>query len=135
MVKVVDETATPAEREVLMQLAVSDHALRQELERHMALKALTDGWVTRLEHDLRHDEIEARPITRGSKTAGLALLGVGTATIFGLELWQALTSPDLPWPLQAGLGLIMAGALVLLVQAVYARKALSPHDRYKDVIR
>ena len=135
LVKVVDHVATPAEREALMQQAVRDDPLRLELERHMALKAITDGWVARLEHDLRQDELRTQSPTRHINTLGLVLLCSGLAVFTGGDLWRALTSPDVPAWIQVGVALTVTGITVLLANLVYIRHQLSHSDPYKDVIR
>ena len=64
MVRVVDGVATAAERDELMNHAVSQPELQKELEAHMALKAVTDGWVDRLEVDLVEDRQRVHPLSR-----------------------------------------------------------------------
>ena len=52
LVKTTDGVASPAEREELMRHAVDHPEIQRELEAHLALKAVTDGWVARLAADL-----------------------------------------------------------------------------------
>ena len=57
MVTVVDGVASPADREELMAFIADKPDLRRELDAHQALKAVTDGWVDRLELDLVEDRM------------------------------------------------------------------------------
>lgn len=135
MVKVTDGTATPAEREELMALAVADPALRRELEAHLALKAVTDGWVERLQVDLVEDEHARSPLARAEMTVGAALLLGGVALLAGWGLVELWAEPDVPLAIKLGYGAVVAGLAVLLVGAVRWRLKVRSADRYTEVIR
>ncbi len=52
MVKVADELASDAERQELMAFLADRPELMKELEAHQALRAVSSGWVDRLNQDL-----------------------------------------------------------------------------------
>ena len=133
MVKVVDDVASPAEREELMQHLVAHPELRQELEAQQALKALTDGWVARLEHDLHLDQQQANPVWRAAVMVGwMLLLGSTAALTFG-TLYELWLDPEAPMWLTGSLALGVGGTVVLLVAAIWTR--MRTHDPYSEVIR
>ena len=63
MVKVVDEVASPAEREELMSYLVSHPEERAELDAQRAIRAVTRGWGARLEADLRARQASSWQLT------------------------------------------------------------------------
>lgn len=135
MVRVVDEVATPAEREELMAHLASHPELAEELQMHTSLKAVTDGWVRRLELDLAEDRSQRDPVTHVWWTLGLALAGLGTAALVGGGLSELLLDPTVPLWARAGTALLVGGAAVLLAAAVRWRLQTRTHDAYTEVIR
>lgn len=135
LVKVVDGVATPAEREALMRLALADPALRRELEAHQALKAVTDGWVARLEHDLALDRVERAPLARAEAGLGLTLLALSTALLTGGTLFAVWTDPEAPLWLRLGLSVGAAGLALLLVAVARWRWRVAASDPYARVVR
>jgi len=135
MVAVVDGVATPADREALMRHLADHPELMKEYESHMSIKALTDGWIARLEGDVARDAHAARPATRAEARIGGALVLTGLALLTGFGLMEVLLEPSAPLWLRAGVGLCGAGCLVLLVSAVRWRIATGKSDRYSEVIR
>ena len=71
MVKVVDEVASPAEREELMSYLVAHPEDRAELDAQRALRAVTRGWGARLEADLRAHPTSSWQLT--AQRVGVAL--------------------------------------------------------------
>jgi anti-sigma factor RsiW len=135
MVRVVDDTATPAEREALMAYLAQHPDKRTELDAQKALRALTDGWVERLEHDLAHDAHQAGPLARAESWLGWALLLAATGIFLGgagVEIWA---DPEAPLWVQLSLSLGAGGCLVLLMSAIRWRMATVNSDPYKEVIR
>jgi hypothetical protein len=135
MVKVVDEVATLAEREELMTHIQGDETLRRELETHMAMKAITDGWVERLAYDLALDHHEAARGEGWMRSIGLSalLLGFGVLAIWGgVEIF---VDPEAPIWVKAGLGLMGGGAGLLLFSVIRWRWKTAPSDKYREVNR
>ncbi len=135
MVKVVDGMATPLERQALDVWLADKPSLRAELEEHLALKAVTDGWVERLELDLVEDRHQAEPLTRMEAGVGWALLGVGTSVLGGFGLSTLLLDPTVPAWVKLGTGLCASGTLVLLFAAIRWRLKTRRHDKYTEVVR
>ena len=135
MVKVTDETASPAEREELMSWLLDKPELRQELEQHQALKAVTDGWVARLETDLLADRRAAAPSTQWVQRIGIGLLLVGLAVMYGHVFTEALVSSEAPLLIRLGLSGTLLGIVVLLGSVIRGRLQDRKTDRYKEVIR
>ncbi|MEY3209793.1 MAG: hypothetical protein RIT28_274 [Pseudomonadota bacterium] len=129
MVKVVDEVASPAEREELMSYLVAHPQDRAELDAQRALRAVTRGWGARLEADLRAHQASAWQLT--AQRVGLALLLGGIALLLGFGLVEATFDAEVPWPVRLGVGALIGG-LVLTVGGLVAQR-LQHHDPYDDV--
>jgi len=135
MVKVVDRVATPAEEEELMSALSGEPELQRELDAHRALKAVTDGWVDRLEADLAEDRHRRQPLTRIERRVGVSLAVVGTAVLGGGGLVTALLDESAPLWVRLGLGTLTAAVLVLLFAVVRWRLSVRESDPYTEVIR
>lgn len=135
MVKVVDGTASPAEKEELMAWIAEKPDLRKQLETHRALKAVTDGWVARLEHDLTQDEWEARRVVRFERALGLSLLVFGLLLVGGWGIAEMAADPEVPAAIKIGTVAAAVGGLALLVSVIRWRWATSKSDPYNEVIR
>lgn len=135
MVKVTDNTATAAEREALMDWLQDKPELARNLAQHQALKALTDGWVERLEVDLQADRHAQAPSTRWIHRAGFTFLLLGILSIYGQILWDSLMTPAVPTLVRLGLIGTLLGALILLASLIFSQLRNRKTDRYKEVIR
>ena len=135
MVKVVDDVATPREREELMRYLMDHPVLRLELDEHLALKATTDQMVERLELDLAEDRHRNTKLSRAESTLGTGLVLGGAGVLAGVAASQLLLDPTVPFWVRAGAGLLTAGTTVLLGAAVHWRLHVRKHDRYTEVIR
>lgn len=135
MVKVVDGVATPAEREELMAHAVNDPELRAELESQQAIKAVTDGWMARLEGDLAADRDRNSPARRTERGVGVGLLVFGVVLLWGWGWVQILLDPAAPTPVRLGIGSLAGGVLLLLLHVVRTRFFSGTRDPYDEVIR
>lgn len=135
MVKVVDGVATPAEREELMAHAVDDPALRAELESQQAIKAVTDGWMARLEGDLAADRDRSSPARRAERGLGVGLLVFGVVLLWGWGGVQIVLDATAPLPVRLGIGSLAGGVLLLLLHVVRTRFFAGPRDPYDEVIR
>ena len=127
MVKRVDGVATPAECEELMAHLVDHPELHAELEDQLTLKALTDGWLPRLEGDLASHEPAL------AATLGAALLLGGLALLLGFGVAEVRLDPPAPAAVKGGLTLVSAGSLLLLFHLVRAR--ILARDPYDEVVR
>ncbi|MBN2800187.1 MAG: hypothetical protein JXX28_13690 [Deltaproteobacteria bacterium] len=130
MVKVVDRAATPAEEEELLAWAADRPEVMAELERHRALKAVTDGWVARLEGELHQDRERQISPLRG---LGLALFALALAVLLGGGLTELLLDEAAPLWAKGGTALLL-GSLFLLFLSVL-RGRLATHDPYNEVTR
>ena len=133
MVSVVDGVATPQERDELMAHLKTRPELAVELEEHMALKSMTDDWVSRLDVDLVEDaQVKS---TRLEQRIGVALVLAGMAILVGFGLSELLLDPEAPLWLKAGMGLLHGGGILLLVSVIRHRLNTRKKDRYTEVIR
>ena len=135
MVKVADGAATPAEREELMAWVADKPELRVELEEHQALKAVTDGWMARLEADRMADRDRKSPVRNTERNVGVALLVAGLAVLMVAGPVLAMLDPEVPLAMKIGLGAALGGALVLLIHVVRTRPRDRAEDPYTKVIR
>ena len=135
MVKVVDGVASPAEKEELMSHVVDEPELRAELEAQQALKAVTDGWMSRLQADLAADRDRTSPARRGARGLGVSLLLAGLAILTAWAPIEMLLDDAVPLWVKAGTGLCSAGALLLLFHVVQTRFFGGDKDPYDEVIR
>jgi hypothetical protein len=101
----------------------------------MALKAVTDGWMKRLEHDLAHDEWESRRPVRFERAFGFGLVGVGMAVLSGWALVEFSLDPEVPFGVRVGVAAVAAGGLALLFSVIRWRRATAKADPYREVIR
>ena len=100
-----------------------------------ALKALTDGWVERLEYDLAIDRHESSSAWKLESALGLLLLlGATIALGFG-TVYEVWIDPEAPLWVQVGLSLGAGGTVVLLAAAIRWRLATAAKDPYSEVIR
>ena len=135
MVKAVDGLASPGERETLMSWLADHPELATEYETHLALKALTDGWVKRLEADLIEDRFEKNPLSRVEKGVGWTLFLIGYALLMGGGVGALWVDPEVPTWVKWGAGLVTSGTLVLLISAIRWKWNTMKSDPYKEVIR
>jgi len=135
MVKVADDAATGAEREELMAWVADKPEHRAELDQHRALKAVTDGWMTRLEGDLLIDTSERSVPRRTITGLGVLLLTAGLAILSFAGPFLAMQDPEVPLGIKAGIGLSLGGSAVLLLAVVVGRLRDHKHDPYTEVIR
>ena len=135
LVKIVDRTANPAEREELMSWLVDKPELRRELEEQQALSASINGWMQRLEVDLQADRQRSSPVGRLERGLGVALLLFGLAILSGWGFVAMMLEPDVPLLVRAAAGATLAGALLLGVHVVRTRFLTGESDPYDEVIR
>ncbi len=135
MVKTVDGVATPAEKEELMSHVIDNPELRAELEAQQALKAVTDGWMSRLQADLAADRDRTSPARKGVRGIGVMLLLVGLAILTAWAPVELLLDETVPLWVKAGTGLGSAGALLLLFHVIQTRFFGGDNDPYDEVIR
>jgi anti-sigma factor RsiW len=135
MVRAADGLLPDAERQELHAYLAQDPMLQGELEAHMTIKAVTDGWTARLDADLAEDRHQAQATTRWEARIGVGLLVVGLGILMGFGLIEALLDPEAPLWLRAGLGLTTSGTIVLLFSVVRWRLATYTHDAYREIVR
>jgi len=135
MVKVTDGVATAMEREELMSHLKDRPGLLRELEAHAALKAVTDGWVERLQLDLVEDGHREGSMTRLEQGVGVTLFVLGASVVGGWGVFELMLAPDAPLWAKAGIGMLVAGLLVLLLSAIRWRLSTMGSDQYTKVIR
>ena len=135
MVKVTDDTASPAEREELMAYLVDHPKLRGELEAHQALLAVTQGWVQRLNADLAEDNVAAQPMSFWTQRLALFCIVTGMMGLIGFGIHQAWTDPELPTWLVIAMGLFWTGTALFLLSTLNWKLKTRKHDPYQEVIR
>ena len=139
MVKIVDNTASPQERDRLMSY-LQDHPERgKELDQHLALKAVTDGWVERFEADLIADGFRRHPFTRFELVFGLvfSILGILLMSVGGLAhgVIEMLNDPAVPVWFKAGSIMSLIGFTILCFSVIRWRITSFKRDPYKEIIR
>jgi len=134
MVAVVDGVASPSQKETLYRYLQSHPELARELEEHMALKALTDGWVSRLDVDLIEQTHQEQPLTHAESTLSGLLVVAGMAVLTGFAAAELLAS-DAPVWIRLGYGLMGAGGLVALFSVLRWKWKTWRRDPYTEVIR
>jgi len=135
MVKVVDQVATAEEREALMSHIQGDVEMQKELEAHMAIKAVTDGWVQRLDYDLSLDRHDAQPVWAALRALGVGLLVLGFTVLGAWGVVELFIDPEAPLWLKIGVGLCGAGIWLLALSVVRWRWVTHRDDAYREVIR
>lgn len=135
MVTVVDGVASPAEREELMAHIADKPELRREFEAHQALKAVTDGWVERLELDLVEDEMREQGTNQWLNGLGIALFLGSIALLSGWGLVAGVVDDSAPMVVRLSLGGLGASLVLLLVGGLRWRLRVAGSDRYSEVIR
>jgi ferric-dicitrate binding protein FerR (iron transport regulator) len=135
MVKVVDDMASPAENNELMAWLTEHPELRSELEEHMALKAVTDGWVDRLMLDLAEHRHIASGGFRLERALAVSMLLSGIALLTGFSLSELFFDPDVPALVKAGTGLVVSGGFLGLFSAIRWRWVTRSQDRYTEIER
>ena len=135
MVKVADELATDAEREELMAFLSDRPDLMKELEAHQAIRAVTGGWVDRLNQDLIAASGSASMGQGYGYGVGLLLFLGGMAALMLGGVAEFWTDPEVPLWAQAGVSAMGLGALILLIRAIYIRSVHHKHDPYTEVQR
>ena len=135
MVKVADELASDAERQELMAFLADRPELMKELEAHQALRAVSSGWVDRLNQDLIAASGSAS-MSQGYGYSLGAILFFGGIVVLMLggvaEFWA---DPEVPLWAQVGVSALGLGSLILFVRAVYIRSIHYKHDPYTEVQR
>lgn len=135
MVKAIDGLATPQETATLMTW-LSDHPdLRAEYDTQMGIKALTDGWVQRLEADLLEDQFREETQTTVEKRLGWSLLLIGFGVLIGGAGTALWTDPNVPTWVLLGYGILAAGFSILFLSVARWKWKTSQDDPYKEVIR
>ena len=133
MVKVADGEATPAETRELDDLIEQRPELAGELEAHMNIQSITDGWSQRLELDLVEDAQKKQRSAENWIGVTLFLAGCSVLSAFGLV--ELVVDPEVPIWLKTGYGLMGAGTVLLLLSAIRHRLATSKKDKYTEVQR
>ena len=135
MVRAADGLLPAAEQQELDRYLRDHPQLRADLEAHVQIKAVTDGWIARLDADLAEDRHQAQAMTRWEGRVGVGLLVVGLGVLMGFGLIEALMDPEAPLWLRGGLGFTVSGTLVLLFSVLRWRLATYQQAAYKEIIR
>ena len=135
MVKAVDGIATPAEKEELMSHIADKPDLYREYETQASLKAVTDGWIQRLELDAVEDAHERQEVSRFERGFGASLLLIGIGLMWGGAVYEIVMDPEAPLLIKAGFSLISAGTLILIGSVIRWKYFTSKADRYTEVVR
>ena len=133
MVKAADGIATEAEKRELEQEIEHRPELAAELEVHMNIKSITDGWSQRLELDLVEDAQQKQRAAENWIGVSLFLAGISVLLAFGMV--ELVIDPEVPLWLKTGYGLMGAGTVLLLLSAIRHRMATSKQDKYSEVQR
>jgi anti-sigma factor RsiW len=135
MVTVVDGVASPAEREELMAYIADKPDLGKQLESHQALKALTDGWVERLQLDLAIDRAGQEPTTSLALQGGAGLFVLSTVGLTAWGLMAGVLDAEAPLAVRLGLAGLGLSMVLLFVGGLRWWSATRSVDRYQEVIR
>ena len=132
MVRVTDGVASASEEEELGVYLNKDSSLREELEAHMQMKAISDRWIERLALDKESPRGgEDNPV----RYLGATLFIAGWAILAGFGLVEILMSRDEPLWVRVGLGSMIAGAMMIFTSLLIDRIKNRKKDKYTEVIR
>ena len=133
VVRSVDGLTNAMEQEELMTHLLEHPEHRREYEQQLGLKALTDGWVARLEQDVLRDQNQAEPAIRTTRWVGQALVLFSLLVLTGGGTVEVWADAEAPLWLKVGFTVGALGSAILL--AVLARERHSVEDPYAKVIR
>jgi len=135
MVRVTDGVASPDEREELMDHLAQHPDLQLEFEAHRALKAVTDGWMARLEADLLEDRNRTSRSGQVERGVGTTLLLTGMAILVAYVPIEVILREDVPMVVKAGLITLGGGSLLLLWHVGRLHFTQRNADPYKEIVR
>ena len=135
MVKAADGLASSAERQELLTYLATRPELRQELEVHAGLSAITHDWMASVALDRVEDAHTGAPLARAELAVGTVLFVASVAILGGFGLAELLLDPGAPPWVKVGMALLAGSVAVFLVAAVRWRLATAPHDPYNKVVR
>jgi len=133
MVAVADGHATEAEKELLMSYVQDKPELAKELDAHIQLKSITDGWMERIKLDLVEDR-ENQEKDR-ERSIGITLVLIGIAILCGFGCVEMLLDSQVPLYVRIGIGAVSSGILLLFLSLIRQRIQTSKSDKYTEIIR
>ncbi|MEL6345034.1 MAG: hypothetical protein AAFV53_18100 [Myxococcota bacterium] len=135
MVRVADQSASPAEQQELQDHLRHHPELQEELDAHMKINAITDDWMRRLDLDLAEDRFQVSATTRLELRLGTALVVVGLGTLSGFGLVEMLLDPAAPLWVKVGMSALAGGILVMLLSVIRWKLATRKSDAYQEIVR
>jgi hypothetical protein len=135
MVKTVDGVASPFEKEELMSHIASKPELYREYETQASLKAVTDGWVQRLEIDAAESSHEEQMITKLERGIGASLFIIGIGLLGGSLVYEVVLDPEAPLMIKAGISLLATGTTILMGAAIRWKFQTYKADHYTEIVR
>ncbi len=133
MVLAADGNASDEELKELEVHLKQNPELSKELSAHKEIKTITDNWMKRIKVDLVEDtQRESRNL---EQNFGALLFVLGMAILMGFGLVEGLLDPEAPVWLRIGLGLVIAGSVVLLYSVFRQRQQTLKNDKYTEIIR
>ena len=133
--KVIDDCASPVEREELQQMAATNPDIARALaEQEEALNAIRSIGLRELTDDVR-DQFLAGVYNQLERRTAWILITVGVAFLLCYTLYELLTSPNIHTVYRVGLAAVIIGFGLLFSSVLRIRMRVKPYDRYKEVLR
>lgn len=85
--------------------------------------------------DFEWERLRRDPVQRTGLTLGWLLFVLGALAAAGWVAFELYRAEDLGWPFKVAIGLVAAGALLLVGMTVRARLRTLPYDPYTEVKR
>jgi ferric-dicitrate binding protein FerR (iron transport regulator) len=135
LVKAVDGLLTPEEQARLDTYLAAHPEARAALEEDMEIKAITDGWVQRIQADADLEPPRPSGPARAWLGAGMALAVGAGAVLVGFALWMLLTDPEVPAVVRGAVAAGGLGGAALLGYVLKVRLRALGKDPYREVDR
>ncbi len=133
--KVMDDCASPAEKDTLQHMATTDPDIAEALaEQQEAVNAIRSIGLRELTDDVR-DAFLGGVYNQLERRTAWILISTGLACVIGYTLYELLTQPTIDTVYRIGLAAVLVGFGLLLSSVLRTRMRIKPYDRYKEVVR
>ena len=127
------------ERKELQRLLESDPALKEEWDRLLRLKEVTDTMVFKKPPDVVWDDYWTSVYVRLERGIGWILLSLGAIVLISYGIWvgaqQFVSDVEMPLYLKVAVMATILGVVVLFVSVLREKLFMGRVERYKDIER